>query len=143
VRNSILIPVLLGLLQPAAFGQTAPASAHAKPAAGASAEVKVGTGVEKFELTGAAETFQVAPGTRLYAWTRVTGVEPGAAITVLFAKDGKLAFQMKLDIKHNPYRTNAYRTFRAGDAGSWTAKVLAADGKELGSATFQVTLNGK
>jgi len=155
MRLNILFPVLLGLIPAAspAFGQAtgtpaaAPAAAAPAPAAEPAAEVKVGTGIEKFDLTGGADTFQVAPGTRLYAWTRVTGItgsdDAPATITLVFAKGDHTVFQMKLDVKHSPYRTNAYRTFRAGDAGAWTAKVLSADGKELGSASFQVTLGAK
>jgi hypothetical protein len=47
---------------------------------------------------------------------------------------------MELKVPRSPYRTNAYRTFRKGDEGAWTVKVLAADGAELGSAAFSVEI---
>jgi hypothetical protein len=90
-------------------------------------------------VTGATESFKVAAGTKIYAWTRVTGVKD--AITIVFAKGDKTVFQLKLDVKSSPYRTNAYHAFRAGDAGAWTAKVLGPDGKELGSASFTVEIS--
>jgi hypothetical protein len=147
MRHPILSPLLLVSLAASgpAFGQAstpapapAPAEAKAAPATESSAEVKVGLGIEKYELTGGAETFSVAAGTKLYAWTKVIGAS--GSVTIAFAKDGKPVFQQKLDVPHSPYRTNAYRTFRAGDAGAWTAKVLSEDGKELGSAAFTVEL---
>ena len=50
-------------------------------------------------------------------------------------------FQQKLEVKSSPYRANAYRTFRAGDGGAWTAKVLGPDGAEIGSASFTVGIS--
>jgi hypothetical protein len=142
MRFPMLLPIALLMATAPGFGQTpapTPApSAAGKDQAAASADVKVGLGLEKYELTGAAETFKVAAGTKIYAWTKVTGATDG--ITIVFAKDGKTVFQQKLEVKASPYRTNAYRTFRAGDAGAWTAKVLGADGTELGSAAFTVEI---
>jgi hypothetical protein len=137
MRTGILFPIVLLLAPGPGFAQ-APAPAKAEAAA-ASAEVKVGLGIEKWEVTGAAASFKVAAGTRIYAWTRVTGVK--GAITIVFAKDGKTVFQQKLDVKSSPYRTNAYHAVRAGEAGAWTAKVLDPDGKELGSASFTVEIS--
>jgi len=62
-------------------------------------------------------------------------------ISIVFAKGGKTVFQQKLDVKSSPYRTHPNRTFRAGDAGAWTAKVLGPDGAELGSASFTVEIS--
>jgi hypothetical protein len=139
MRHGILFPIVLLLASGPGFSQDpAPAPAKAE-AAKAAAQVKVGLGIEKWELTGAAETFKVAADTKVYAWTRVTGATDG--ITIAFAKDGKTVFQQKLEVKSSPYRTNAYRTFRAGDAGAWTAKVLGPDGTELGSASFTVEIS--
>ena len=102
-----------------------------------SAEVKVGTGVEKMALQGEAATFKVAAGTKLFVWTSVKGAAD-STITVSFEKDGKTASKQELKVARSPYRTWAFRTFRAGDAGKWTAKVTAADGKALGEAAFTV-----
>jgi hypothetical protein len=109
------------------------------------AEVKVGLGIEKFELTGEAATLKVEAGTKIYAWTKVTAgdAKEDASVEIVFERDGKAAFRQKLALPHIPYRTNAYRTFQAGDAGAWTAKVVDGDGKELGSAAFTVEITGK
>lgn len=103
----------------------------------AEATVKVGTGVEKYEVTGASDSFTVAPNTRIYAATRLTGVEPGT-VNVIWSKDGKEVSKTELKVPRASYRTHAYRTFRAGDSGAWTAKVVGTDGTELGSTSFQV-----
>ena len=103
------------------------------------AEVKVGLGIEQHEITGESADFKIAAGTKIYAWTKVTGAAD-SSVTVSFMKDGKEVSKQELKVSRSPYRTNAYRTFRNGDAGEWTVKILAADGAELGSATFKVSL---
>ncbi|GLH69003.1 hypothetical protein GETHPA_05360 [Geothrix rubra] len=141
MRIASLIPLVL----PVALLAQAPApkpKAEAAPAPEATsirphAEVKVGTAVEKMEVVGEATDFKVAAGTKLYAWTKVWN--PGDSVTVVFSK-GETSSKQELKVPHSPYRTNAYRTFRQGDGGSWTVKVLAADGTELGSAAFTVEI---
>ena len=103
------------------------------------AEVKTGLGIEKYELTGESSDFKVAPDTKIYAWAKVTGITDGA-ITVVFMKDGKEVSKQELKVPHSPYRTHAYRTFRTGDGGAWSVKVVGADGAALGSADFKVTM---
>lgn len=129
MRTSLLLPFLAS----AALIAQAPA-ADAK----ASAEVKVGTAVEKMELQGEAASFKVAAGTKIYVWTKVAGAAD-STITVVFSKGNKTSKQ-ELKVPRSPYRTHAYRTFRQGDEGSWSAKVVAADGTELGSTTFSVEI---
>lgn len=103
------------------------------------AEVKTGLGIEKYELTGASTDFKIAPDTKIYAWARVMGVTDGT-VTVVFVKDGKVVSKQDLKVPHSPYRTHAYRTFRKGDDGAWTVKVVGADGVALGSEDFKVAL---
>lgn len=105
------------------------------------AEVKTGLGIEKYELTGAASDFKVAADTKIYAWTKVAGITDGT-VTMVFVKDGKAVSKQDLKVPHSPYRTHAYRTFRKGDDGAWTVKVVGADGAELGSASFTVAIEG-
>ncbi len=137
------ILVLLPFLLPLALVAQAPATtSKAEPAPRATsvkphAEVKVGTAVEKMELTGEASDFKVPAGTKLFVWTKVW--EAGDSATVVFSK-GKETTKVALKVPHSPYRTHAFRTFRKGDDGSWTAQVLAADGTELGSAAFTVEI---
>ena len=107
--------------------------------AAGTADVKVGTGVEKYEITGASDSFTVAPNTRIYAATKLTGVEPGS-VNVVWSKDGKEVSKTELKVPRATYRTHAYRTFRTGDSGAWTAKIVGSDGTEMGTASFQVTV---
>jgi hypothetical protein len=105
------------------------------------ADVKVGTAIEKYEVQGASDSFKVAPDTRLYAGTKITGVE-NDKVTVVFLKDGAEASKVELKVPRSPYRTHAYKTIRAGDSGNWTVKVLGPDGTELGSTDFKVEVSG-
>ncbi len=129
MRIKILPAAVVALLISATF-------APLRATEATSTEVKVGTSVEKTELQGAATTFKIAPGARLWVWTRVNGV--GDHITVVFEKNGKQVYKQELKVPHTPYRTNAYRTFRAGDGGEWTATVLDGEGKEIAKTTFTV-----
>lgn len=101
------------------------------------AEVKVGTSIEKYEVQGTSDSFKVAPDTKLYAGTKVSGVE-NDKITVVFLKNGAEASKVELKVPRSPYRTHAFKTIRAGDSGSWTVKVLGPDGAEIGSTDFKV-----
>jgi Protein of unknown function (DUF2914) len=105
------------------------------------ADVKVGTSIEKYEVQGASDTFTVPADTKLYAGTKVSGVE-NEKVTVVFLKDGAEASKVELQVPRTPYRTHAYKTMRAGDSGNWTVKVLGPDGSELGSANFKVEVSG-
>jgi len=140
MRNVLLFPFLCSA---ALVAQAPAAKPPVEPAAEATAvkphaEVKVGTAIEKMEVVGEAADFKVAAGTKLYAWTKVWN--PGDSVTVVFSK-GEASSKQELKVPHSPYRTNAYRTFRQGDGGSWTVKVLAADGTELGTTAFTVEIN--
>lgn len=103
------------------------------------AEVKTGLGIEKYEVTGESSDFKIAPDTKIHAWIRVTGITDGS-VTVVFLKDGQEKSKMDLKVPHSPYRTHAYRTFRKGDDGAWTVKVVGPDGMALGSAEFKVAM---
>ena len=103
------------------------------------AEVKTCLGIEKYEVTGESSDFKVAPDTKIHAWVRVTGITDGS-VTVVFLKDGQEKSKQDLKVSHSPYRTHAYRTFRKGDDGAWTVKVVGADGTAIGSADFKVAI---
>jgi hypothetical protein len=106
----------------------------------AATEIQIGTGIENHELTGAASEFKVAADTKIYAWARIRGVEPGTGISIVFKKVDKEIFRKDLPIPSVPYRVHAYKTFRTGDSGDWSATVLGPDGKELASASFKVEI---
>ncbi|HET8715507.1 MAG TPA: DUF2914 domain-containing protein [Holophagaceae bacterium] len=130
MRRSLILLALPALLS---------AQAPATPPA---AEVKAGLGIEHYELTGAATEFKVAPGTKIYAWSKVSGITDGA-VTLVFLKDGQEKARQELKVPHSPYRTHAYRTFRKGDGGAWTVKVIGADGSALGSVDFKVEIEAE
>lgn len=135
---SVLLPLSLLAQAPEAKPKATPApeATAVKP----HAEVKVGTAVEKMELTGESADFKVPAGTKIFVWTKVWGA--GDTATVVFSKGDK-STKVELKVPHSPYRTHAFRTFRAGDDGDWTVKVLGADGAELGSASFKVELQAE
>ncbi|MFI5181074.1 MAG: DUF2914 domain-containing protein [Thermoanaerobaculia bacterium] len=115
----------------------APAAAAPAPAA-TGLEVKLALAIENKDPKDPAASFKVADGTKIYAWTRVTG-ESGE-VTIAFRKGDNDVWMQKLAVPSVPYRTNAYRTFRKGDAGDWMAVVRDAAGKGLGSAPFKVEI---
>ena len=122
---AFLLPALL-MAQPAA----APIGPHA--------ELKTGAGVEKLEIVGEASEFKVAPGTRIYVWAKVVGAAD-TTVTLVFSKGDKTSKQ-ELKVPRSPYRTNAYRTFRKGDEGEWTVKLLGDQEAMVGSTTFKVEI---
>jgi hypothetical protein len=102
------------------------------------AELKTGTAVEKLEITGEASEFKVAAGTRIYVWAKVMGAAD-TTVTFTFTKGDKVSKQ-ELKVPRSPYRTHAFRTFRKGDEGEWTVKLIGDQEAELGSATFKVEI---
>jgi Protein of unknown function (DUF2914) len=116
---------------------------HAEKAAEettATSELKVGTGVEKKEIVGAAEEFKIAADTKIWAWAKAASLAADAKVTLAFSKGDKEAFRKELQAAGSPWRVTAYKTFRAGDGGDWTAKLLGPDGAELASAKFKVEI---
>jgi len=100
------------------------------------AELKIGTGVEKMEIQGEAAEFKVAAGSRVFVWAKVMGAAD-TTVTFVFTKGDKTSKQ-ELKVPRSPYRTFAYRTFRKGDEGEWTVKLMGDQAAELGVATFKV-----
>jgi len=140
MRKGILLAVGFGfVLMGAGVAIARPAFFQGAEAAAPAAEVKVGSGIEKMEITGESTAFKIAAGTKIYVWTKVSGCAD-SKISIAFHKGDKVSTKQELNVPRSPYRTNAYRTFRVGDEGEWIAKVSSADGKELGSVTFKVEL---
>ena len=142
MRKMMILALVLPLT---AVGQEAkkPAEAPKAPAAektAASTELKVGTGVESKALVGAAEEFKVAADTKIWAWAKASGLAPDAKLTLTFNKGDKEAYRKELQAAGSPWRVNAYKTFRAGDGGDWTARLLGPDGAELAAAKFKVEI---
>jgi hypothetical protein len=102
------------------------------------AELKTGTAVEKLAIVGEATDFKVASGTRIFVWAQVMGAAD-TTVTFVFSKGDKRSKQ-ELKVPRSPYRTHAYRTFRTGDEGEWTVKLMGDQGAELGVAAFKVEI---
>jgi len=100
------------------------------------AELKMGTAVEKLEIVGEASEFKVAAGTRVFVWAKVMGAAD-TTVTFVFTKGDKTSKQ-ELKVPRSPYRTHVYRTFRKGDEGEWTVKLIGDQEAILGVATFTV-----
>ena len=138
MRLNRILPILVAIPLVLALAFVARAQAAKATSDKAMAEVKVGTGIEKMEIQGEATAFTVEAGSKLHIWTKVTGATD-STITVVFIQGDRTSRQ-ELKVPRSPYRTYAYRTFRKGDEGSWTAKVVGSDGAELGSTAFTVEI---
>jgi len=110
----------------------APPVAPAKPAGDVSAEVKAGTGVEKHEVTGEAQTFPA--GTTVWVWSRVTGAE--GSIKHVWKKDGQVAWTATLAVGSKLWSTQSRRTI--SKAGAWEVEVQTADGASIGTVSFTI-----
>jgi hypothetical protein len=104
-----------------------------------SAQLQLGTGLENKEIVGAAEKFEIAPDTKIWAWVKVTG-SAGSGVKIAFVRGEKTVYEKELSIPSSPYRTNAFKTFRKGDGGEWSVVVTGADGSELARAKAEVTI---
>ncbi len=110
-----------------------PPPAETKPAAGdTSAEVKVGTGVEKFEITGESATFPA--GTTVWVWSRIKGGEGN--IKHVWKKDGKEVWTATLNVGGKDWRTQSRRTI--SKAGDWEVEVQTEAGASIGSVKFSI-----
>ncbi len=133
------LPFLIALLMCLVIGPSLAAAEQGAASAGGT-EIKAGLGVEKLELTGAADSFEIAPDTKIYAWARVRDVAADSKVTLAFKSGDKVAFSKEITVPSTPYRIYAYKTFRKGDTGDWTIVVSGPDGKEIASSSFKVTL---
>jgi hypothetical protein len=112
-----------------------PAATHAP----GGSEIKVCREVESRECKDAAASFKVSAGTKIWVWARVAAV-PAGDYAIAFRKGDMEIFRQKLAVPSVPWRTQAYRTFRASDGGSWTAALVGSDGKDVASSSFTVEM---
>lgn len=106
------------------------------PVFAGTAEILVGTAIEKYEVTGVSKVFKALPDTKIYAGAKVTGIE--GPVTMVFSKNGTEVKHITLQIPRSPYRTHAFHTVKNGDSGDWTVKVVSSDGKNIGSASYRL-----
>jgi len=112
-----------------------------KTAAPGASDIRTGSGIESRELTGASDSFQIAPDTRIYAVAHIRESGAVGIVKIVFKKAGKDVFSKELQAPSVPYRTNAFRTFRRGDDGDWSVALAGPDGKELASQSFKVEIS--
>lgn len=99
---------------------------------GATAEVKAGTGVEKFEIVGESTTFPA--GTTVWVWSRITN--GAGSIKHVWKQDGKEVWTATLDVGSKKWATQSRRAI--SKAGSWEVDVQTAEGASLGTVSFTV-----
>ena len=109
-----------------------PAQPPAAAPADASAEVKVGTGVEKHEIVGEAQSFTA--GTTVWVWSKITNGE--GAVKHVWKRDGKEVWTATLKVGGKQWSTQSRRTIPK--AGAWEVDVQTEDGKSLGTVSFAV-----
>ena len=103
-----------------------------KDASGASAEVKVGTGVEKHEIAGEAASFPA--GTTVWVWSRITNGEGN--VKHVWKRDGKEVWSATLPVGSKRWATSSRRTIPS--AGSWEVAVTSEAGAQFGTVSFTI-----
>lgn len=110
-----------------------PAEKKPPPASGdASADVKVGTNVEKHEIVG--ETTSFSKDAVVFAWSRVTNGEP--SVKHVWKLNGKEVWSMSLAINSKRWSTFTRHTVRT--AGNWEVEVTTEAGASIGKVAFTV-----
>lgn len=107
-------------------------TASATPTA-ASAEVKAGTGYQKFAVAGEAASFPA--GTLVYAVSTVSGAA-GTTVRHIWKKDGAELWTASLNIGAARWTTSSRRLLQK--PGEYEVSVVGADGSELGKVAFSV-----
>jgi hypothetical protein len=110
----------------------APKADAPKDASGATADVKVGTGVEKHEIVGEASSFPA--GTTVWVWSRVTNGEGN--VKHVWKRDGKEVWTATLPVGSKAWTTFSRRAIPA--AGSWQVDVQTEAGAALGTVSFTI-----
>ena len=110
----------------------APKPAANEPASGATAEVKVGTGVEKHEIVGESASFPA--GTTVWVWSRVLNGDGN--IKHVWKLDGKEVWTATLPVGSKRWSTQSRRAIPK--AGSWQVDVQTDAGAQLGTVSFTI-----
>lgn len=103
-----------------------------KDAGTATAEVKVGTGVEKHEIVGEAASFPA--GSTVWVWSRVLNGEGN--IKHVWKLDGKEVWTATLPVGSKRWSTQSRRAIPK--PGSWEVSVQTEAGASLGTVSFKV-----
>ena len=103
-----------------------------KDASGATAEVKVGTGVEKHEIVGEATSFPA--GTTVWVWSRILNGEGN--VKHVWKLDGKEVAAIPLNVPSKRFATFSRHT--VNKAGAWSVEVMTDAGATIGKVEFTV-----
>jgi len=112
----------------------APAQAEAAPL---KAEIKIGTGIEKWDPVGVADSFP-SDTDKVVVWTLVDGAVQPAEITHVWSYKGQEVASVKLQVKSSHFRTYSRKTV-TGMVGAWRLAVKDADGRVVATKNFEVT----
>jgi hypothetical protein len=120
-----------------------PALGQEKPKAEAGAKgmtvsrAVVGTGVDKMEPVGAAETFP-ATTEKVYCFVEVNNIPKDTDLSFVWSLGGKEVRKLDLPVKAGPqWRTWAYKNL-GGQKGDWKVEIKDAEGKVLKEVKFKV-----
>jgi hypothetical protein len=98
----------------------------------ASAELKVGTGVENHEIVGEANTFPA--GTTVWAWSRITNGDGN--VKHVWKLDGKEVWTATLPVGSKRWSTMSRRAIET--KGNWEVAVTTDAGDSLGTVAFTI-----
>jgi hypothetical protein len=123
-----------------------PVSAADRPPVGGIGEsgihvdrIWMGSRFEDGDCTGSTDRFSVSADPRPSVCIRVVHPREKEDVVVVWEKSGGSARRSKVSIKPtHAYRTRAYLLLRREYVGSWTVRILSADGVELASHAFEV-----
>jgi len=114
-----------------------PEGAPKEAAALTIARAVVGTGVDKSEPVGAAETFP-ATTEKVTCFIEATNIPKDMDISFVWTHGGKELLKTTLPLKAGPrWRTYAEKNLR-GMKGDWKVEIKDAEGKVLKEVTFKV-----
>lgn len=101
--------------------------------------IGVGTAYEKGICDGQSTTFSLQSADQAHVCFRVVHRRQAEVVTVRWERDGKLVKRTRMKIpSDHAYRTRAGLGLRKAFLGSWTVRVLDANGTELAAAQFDV-----
>jgi hypothetical protein len=125
---------LVGALAHPALGQEKP-KAEVKEMT--LARAVVGTGVDKMEPVGAAETFPAATE-KVFCFIEANNIPKDMELSFVWSLGGKEVRKMNLSVKAGPkWRTWAHKNV-AGQKGDWKVEIKDAEGKVLKEVKFKV-----
>ena len=140
-RPMQFLVLLISFALVGAFAHPAPGQEKPKPAAASKemviARAVVGTGVEKMEPVGAAETFPAATE-KVFCFIEANDIPKDTEVSFVWSQGGKEVRKINLPLKAGPkWRTWAHKNV-GGQKGDWKVEIKDAEGKVLKEVKFKV-----